>query len=128
MKNYLVLIAVFIGVIGFGQSKEVDTVIYNGNQKTIKYTDGSQSISVSNKSVIPEKVNQKPKFKSKQDELNYLHTYINHLEKKKEWINANPEEKEKALKSGWFDQINTYINESKARINEIETLLKSKQK
>ncbi|MCB0477878.1 MAG: hypothetical protein KDC84_06930 [Crocinitomicaceae bacterium] len=129
MKNVLLLLGMTVGLLSFAQNqeKEIDTVIYSNNQKTTKYTDGSQYIELIKKPIYSTEANQKPKFKSKQEELNYLHTYIGHLEKKKEHINSNPEEKKKAEESGWFKQIDGYINESKARIEEIETLLKSKK-
>ncbi|MEZ4936849.1 MAG: hypothetical protein R2799_04570 [Crocinitomicaceae bacterium] len=128
MKNIVLSIAFLstFTIFSQNQEKEIDTIIYTNNQKTTKYTDGSQYIEIIKTPIYSNAIKQ-PKFKSKQEELNYLHTYIGHLEKKKQYVNADPIEKKKAEESGWFKQIDGFINESKARIEEIETILKSKK-
>ena len=130
----IVLIAVIatISTALYGQSdqKEIDTIIYNGNQKTIKYTDGSQEISVSTKNKVSGSSLQKAKkkFASVQDEVAFLNKYIAQLEKKKEHVKNNPSEDQLAKEKGWYNQINKYISESKARLKELEDLLKQKGK
>lgn len=132
MKSILITLVLGVSIVSWGQSsvKEIDTVIYNGNQKTIKYTDGSQSITVSNKNAVAGNNlhSVKKKFKSIQDEMAYLNKYISQLEIKKEHIKKNPSEDQLAKENGWYDQINKYISESKARLKELDELLKQKGK
>ena len=129
MKTAIIFVfALFFGALTFGQSKEkeVESITVNGNQKTIKYTDGSQSISIIKENTSSSYKKKYP-FKSKQDEMAYLKKYIFQLEAKKEKVKSNPEEDKQAKESGWYAEMDKFISQSKARIKEIEELLKTKK-
>jgi hypothetical protein len=123
------IVALFFSALTFGQSKdkEIESVIINGNQKTIKYTDGSQSVSIVKKNPNTNYTKKYP-FKSKQDEIAYLKKYISQIETKIQYVKNNPEEDKLAKEKGWYDDMSKYIMESKARIKEIEDILKTKEK
>ena len=125
----MLVIALFLGANIWAQNepKEIDTVIISGNQKTTKYTDGSQYIEIIKQPTYSTTKTQK-KFESKQQELAYLRKYINDLETKIKHVKSNPDEDQLAKKQGWYDEMNGYISQSKARIKEIEKLLESKEK
>lgn len=128
MKILLIAMVSMVSMVNWGQSnrKEIDTVIFEGNQKTIKYTDGSQEIVLSLKKVPAKTIQSKRNFKTLQGEVDYYNHYISQLQTKIQHLKNNPEEDKMAREKGWYDQMNKYIAESKARIKELEELIKQK--
>ncbi len=47
--------------------------------------------------------------------LESLDKYILALEVKKNWVKNNPEENQKAIESGWFEKIDTSINNARLK-------------
>jgi len=115
MKKMMFVIA-YLGasIVSFSQEKSVQSLkIKEVNKSTPEELNSSQtihaSVSVGEKKEDPKK------------DILYWENYILAIESKIESVNADPNEKKKAEKNGWFIEMQTNIDKAKEEIIKLET-------